>query len=63
LRDRKGKLAKLHRDAPSSIVLTEHFEGDGAIIYKHACKLGCEPLARRFELGSQFRQRRHAQSL
>ena len=23
-------------------VLNEHYEGDGVIIFKHACKLGCE---------------------
>jgi hypothetical protein len=24
------------------IVLNAHYRGDGAIIYEHACKLGCE---------------------
>jgi bifunctional non-homologous end joining protein LigD len=26
----------------STIVVNDHFEGHGAIIYRHACKLGCE---------------------
>jgi bifunctional non-homologous end joining protein LigD len=48
---RKRALAKLLKAAPSAIVLNEHFEGDGAVVYKHACALGCEgivskPLAR-----------------
>jgi bifunctional non-homologous end joining protein LigD len=39
---RKRKLAKLVRSAELGIVLNEHYEGDGEIIFKHACKLGCE---------------------
>jgi hypothetical protein len=31
--------------ADSNIVLNEHYEGDGEIIFKHACKLGCEGIA------------------
>jgi bifunctional non-homologous end joining protein LigD len=39
---RKRKLAKLvTRSAHLGIVLNEHYEGDGAIIFKHACKFGC----------------------
>jgi bifunctional non-homologous end joining protein LigD len=43
---RKRKLAKLVRKPELGIVLNEHYEGDGEIIFKHACKLGCEFLAR-----------------
>jgi bifunctional non-homologous end joining protein LigD len=39
---RKRKLAKLVRRPELGIVLNEHYEGDGEIIFKHACKLGCE---------------------
>jgi hypothetical protein len=39
---RKRKLGKLLRAPHLGIVLNEHYEGDGNIIFKHACKLGCE---------------------
>ena len=40
---RKRKLAKLIARCPHlGIVVNEHYEGDGEIIFKHACKLGCE---------------------
>ena len=39
---RKALLADLLHGAHSTIVLNEHYEGDGAIVYQHACKLGCE---------------------
>jgi ATP-dependent DNA ligase len=39
---RKALLADLLHGAAPTIVVNEHFEGDGAIIYKHACKLDCE---------------------
>jgi bifunctional non-homologous end joining protein LigD len=42
IEERKSTLAKLLRDAHSSIVLNEHFDDDGSIIFKHACQLGCE---------------------
>jgi bifunctional non-homologous end joining protein LigD len=42
IEDRKRRLATLLRGAHSTIVLNEHYEGDGEIIFKHACKLGCE---------------------
>ena len=28
--------------APSNIVINEYFDGNGAVVYKYACKLGCE---------------------
>jgi hypothetical protein len=31
---RKERLAELLRGAPSTIVLNEHFEGDGVIVFK-----------------------------
>ena len=39
---RKRKLAKLVRGPHPGIVLNEFFEGDGDILFEHACKLGCE---------------------
>ena len=42
IEDRKRKLAKLVRGPHPGIVLNEFFEGDGDILFAHACKLGCE---------------------
>src|SRR5262249_56371837 len=47
---RKRKLAKLLRRP-------EHYEGDGQIIFKHACKLGCEGIGSK-RLGSLYRSGR-----
>ena len=38
---RKSLLAKLLKGSHSSIVLNEHFEEDGALVYGAACQLGC----------------------
>jgi bifunctional non-homologous end joining protein LigD len=54
---RKRALAKLLKGAHSSIVLNEHFEDDGAIVYKHACALGCEGIVSK-RLGSPYRSGR-----
>ena len=35
-------LAKLVKGSHLSIVLNEHFEEDGAAVYRAACQLGCE---------------------
>jgi len=50
----KRKLAKLVRRPDLGIVLNEHYEGDGEIIFKHACKLGCEGIVSK-RLGSPYR--------
>jgi bifunctional non-homologous end joining protein LigD len=42
IEQRKRKLAKLVRGPHPGIVLNEVFEGDGDILFEHACKLGCE---------------------
>ena len=42
LEERKAKLAKLLSKAPAGIQYSEHLEGDGAAIFAHACRLGCE---------------------
>jgi ATP-dependent DNA ligase len=57
---RKRKLAKLVRRPELGIVLNEHYEGDGEIIFKHACKLGCEGIVSK-RLGSLYRSGRSAQ--
>src|SRR5262249_20953417 len=43
IEERKGLLAKLLRDSDSDlgIVLNEHYDGDGAIVFREACRLGC----------------------
>ena len=57
IEQRRTRLAKLLQHAPSPIVLNEHFAGDGAIIYEHACKLGCEGIVSK-RLGSAYRSGR-----
>jgi bifunctional non-homologous end joining protein LigD len=42
IEDRKRRLAGLLRLPHDGIALNEHYEGDGARIYRHACALGCE---------------------
>jgi bifunctional non-homologous end joining protein LigD len=39
---RKHKLARLVRTQRPGIVVNEHYDGDGEIVFKYACKLGCE---------------------
>jgi bifunctional non-homologous end joining protein LigD len=54
---RKAKLSKLVRAPHPGIVLNEHYEGDGEIVFKHACKLGCEGIVSK-RLGSPYRSGR-----
>jgi bifunctional non-homologous end joining protein LigD len=51
---RKDRLAELLRRPHDGIALNEHYTGDGAIIYKHACALGCEGIVSK-RLGSPYR--------
>ena len=39
---RKATLNSLLKGAGPGILYNEHLEGDGARIFQHACKLGCE---------------------
>jgi len=39
---RKDLLAQLLNGSNLSIILNEHFEEDGKIVFREACKLGCE---------------------
>ena len=41
------------------MALNEHYRGDGAVIYKHACALGCEGIVSK-RLGSPYRAGRSA---
>jgi bifunctional non-homologous end joining protein LigD len=56
---RKAFLAKLLKGQQTSIVLNEHYEEDGAIVYREACKLGCEGIVSK-RLGSPYRSGRSA---
>jgi ATP-dependent DNA ligase len=42
LEERRARLAKVLRRAPDAIRLSEHLEGDGPEIFRHACALGLE---------------------
>ena len=57
IEQRKLRLARLLRSPHHGIVLNEHFAGDGAIIFKHFCKLGCEGIVSK-RLGSPYRSGR-----
>jgi bifunctional non-homologous end joining protein LigD len=52
IEERKGALAKLLSHPHEGIALNQHYEADGAIIYKHACALGCEGIVSK-RLGSR----------
>jgi len=54
---RKALLTKLLKGAHLSIVLNEHFEEDGAIVYREACRLGCEGIVSK-RIGSNYRSGR-----
>jgi bifunctional non-homologous end joining protein LigD len=57
IEERKTTLAKLLRKPPDGVAFNEHYSGDGAIIYKHACALGCEGIVSK-RLGSTYRSGR-----
>jgi len=54
---RKALLAELLNGQQMSIVLNEHFEEDGAAVYRAACQLGCEGIVSK-RLGSPYRSGR-----
>jgi bifunctional non-homologous end joining protein LigD len=56
---RKQKLRKLVRGPHPGIGLNECYEGDGDIVFQHACKLGCEGIVSK-RLGSPYRSGRSA---
>jgi bifunctional non-homologous end joining protein LigD len=42
LEERKAKLQRLLTMVPPGVQFNEHIDGDGAAVFAHACKLGCE---------------------
>jgi bifunctional non-homologous end joining protein LigD len=54
IEDRKRRLAGLLRLPHDGIAINEAFSGDGAVIDKHACALGCEGIVSK-RLGSSYR--------
>jgi bifunctional non-homologous end joining protein LigD len=55
LETRKATLASLLRGGRAGIRLNEHLEhDDGAVVFRHACALGCEGIASK-RLGSPYR--------
>jgi hypothetical protein len=54
---RKVRLARLLPKPLQGMALNEHFAGDGAVIFAHACKLGCEGIVSK-RLGSLYRSGR-----
>jgi bifunctional non-homologous end joining protein LigD len=57
LEDRKHALADLLRGTDDGIAYNKHFDGDGEIIFRHACALGCEGIVSK-RLGSAYRSGR-----
>lgn len=57
LEHRKGILADLLGGVRDGIAFNWHYEGDGAIIFKHACTLGCEGIVSK-RLSSPYRSGR-----
>ena len=45
------------RRSHAGITLNEHYDGDGAIIYEHACRFGCEGIVSK-RLGAPYRSGR-----
>jgi bifunctional non-homologous end joining protein LigD len=54
IEERSRALSKLLGRFQHGIVVNEYFEGDGAIIYQHACALGCDGIVSK-ALGSPYR--------
>jgi ATP-dependent DNA ligase len=57
---RKRRLEKLLHPArrfETGIMLNEHYEGEGAVIYKHVCEFGCEGIVSK-RLGSPYQSGR-----
>jgi bifunctional non-homologous end joining protein LigD len=51
---RKAALAKLIRRARTGLMLNEHVDEPGDVVFRHACKLGLEGLVPK-RLGSPYR--------
>ena len=57
LEERKRALAEVLNGKRDGLAFNKHFDGEGAIIFKHACKLGCEGIVSK-RLGSPYRSGR-----
>ena len=57
LEARKRALAKLLHGAHSSLVINTYYEADGAIVFREACRLGCEGIVSK-RLGSPYQSGR-----
>jgi bifunctional non-homologous end joining protein LigD len=57
LEHRKSALADLLRGIRDGVAFNQHFSGDGEIIFKYACSLGCEGIVSK-RLGSPYRSGR-----
>jgi bifunctional non-homologous end joining protein LigD len=51
---RKRTLSRLLRREHAGITFNRHFDMEGAIVYRHACALGCEGIVSK-RLGSPYR--------
>src|SRR5215831_18607213 len=56
-RHRKATLASLLRSCGPGLQLVEHLAHGGDVVYRHACKLGCEGIVSK-RLGSRYRSGR-----
>ena len=54
LERRKAMLAELLRGVRDGVAFNQHFEGEGGIVFQHACALGCEGIVSK-RLGSAYR--------
>jgi bifunctional non-homologous end joining protein LigD len=54
---RKALLAELLKESHLSIVLNQYYEEEGEIVFREACKLGCEGIVSK-RLGSIYRRSR-----
>jgi ATP-dependent DNA ligase len=57
LERRKAMLAELLRGVRDGVAFNQHFEGEGGIVFQHACALGCEGIVSK-RLGSHYRSGR-----
>ena len=57
IEERKHALANVLYRERDGIAFNKHYDGDGAIIFKHACALGCEGIVSK-RLGSTYRSGR-----
>jgi ATP-dependent DNA ligase len=57
IKDRKARLARLLPKPLRGMAVNEYFAGDGAVIFAHACKLGCEGIVSK-RMGSTYRSGR-----